>query len=185
MIEFKFNEAKTTQAAAFFLKKNGGKMNYMKLIKLLYLADRQAISLWERPLTGDAYVSMDNGPVLSKVLDKINYGKVPSIKSYWHKYISKPVSYSVSTMREPECDELSKREINLLEDIFEKYESFDQWEMVDICHQMLPEWKNPNGTSIPIYIDDILRALNKSEMDISSIDDEISSLNHVKAVLAS
>jgi uncharacterized phage-associated protein len=185
MIEFKFDEVKTTQAAAFLLKKNGGKMNYMKLIKLLYLADREAISLWERPLTGDAYVSMDNGPVLSRVLDKINYGKVPSMKSYWHRYISRPASYNVSVIREPEFDELSKRETKLLEDIFEKYERYDQWEMVDICHKVLPEWKNPNGTSIPIYPDDILKALNKTEMDIISIDDEISSLNHVKAVLAS
>jgi uncharacterized phage-associated protein len=185
MIEFKFDEAKTTQAAAFLLKKNGGKMNYMKLIKLLYLADRRAISLWERPLTGDTYVSMDNGPVLSKVLDKINYGKVPSKKSYWHKYISRPISYNVSITREPEYDELSAREIKLLEYIFRKYKSFDQWKMVDICHDILPEWKNPDGTSIPIHIDDILKALNKTEMDIIAIDEELSNLNHVKAVLAS
>jgi hypothetical protein len=40
MIRFICNEIKTTQDAALFLKLNGGKMNYMKLIKLMYLADR-------------------------------------------------------------------------------------------------------------------------------------------------
>ncbi len=114
-------------------------MSYMKLIKLLYLADREAIFLWGRPLTGDTYISMDNGPVLSKVLDKINYGKVPLIKSYWHKHISKPASYNVALAHEPEFDELSKREIKLLAEIFEKYEEFDQREMVEICHKILTE----------------------------------------------
>src|ERR1022692_1541243 len=43
-------------------------MNYMLLIKLLYLLDRRALSLWGRPVTGDDYFSMKYGPVLSEVL---------------------------------------------------------------------------------------------------------------------
>lgn len=184
MIEFKFNEAKTTQAAALLLKKNGGKMNYMKLIKLLYLADREALSLWERPLTGDAYFSMNNGPVLSKVLDKINSGKMPHMKSYWHKHISNPESYNVSLKDEPELDELSKREKGLLTNIYEKYRKYNQWKMVEICHKILPEWKEPAGTSIPIRIEDILKVLNKTAKEIRMIEAEVSSLNYVKAVLS-
>ena len=56
MITFKFNEKKTTQVAALFIKKHGRPLNYTKLIKLLYLTDREALSRWERPLTGDSYV---------------------------------------------------------------------------------------------------------------------------------
>ena len=52
-------------------------MSYMKLIKLLYLADREALLRWGRPITFDAYVSMDRGPVLSSVLDLINGGTAP------------------------------------------------------------------------------------------------------------
>jgi uncharacterized phage-associated protein len=185
MIIFNFDEAKTTQAAAFLLKKNDGKMNYMKLIKLLYLADREALSLWERPLTGDSYVSMDNGPVLSNVLDKINYGKTPSAKSYWHKYISNPSSYNVSLKQEPEFDELNKQERELLTAIFKEYKTFDQWEMVDICHKILQEWQNPKGTSIPIRIEDIFKALNKTEMETITTEEEVANLNYIKAVLSS
>ena len=32
-------------------------MSYMKLIKLLYLADREALARWGRPITTDQYVS--------------------------------------------------------------------------------------------------------------------------------
>jgi uncharacterized phage-associated protein len=186
MIRFQFDEAKTTQAAAFLLKENGGKMNYMKLIKLLYLADREALSKWERPITGDSYVSMDNGPVLSKVLDKINSGRNPSgIKSYWHKYISSPEGYNVKLLKQkPGFAELSKREKNLLLNIYQQYKQYDKWQMVDICHDVLPEWNYPQGSSIPIRIEDILRAINKTEKDIALIEEEIADLNYVKAILS-
>ena len=35
--EMRFNEVKATQAAARLLRNRGGRMSYMKLIKLLYL----------------------------------------------------------------------------------------------------------------------------------------------------
>src|SRR3989304_9016507 len=139
MINFKFNEIKTTQAAAFLLKKNNNKMSYMKLIKLLYLADREALSLWERTITGDSFFSMDNGPILSKTLNKINEGKMPRHESYWHKYISAPAHYNINLKKDPGVDELSKREKEVLNKISKKYEKYDKWEMVDICHKELPE----------------------------------------------
>ena len=38
-----FNERKAAQMAAFFLHQGGGKLEVLKLMKLLYLADRQAM----------------------------------------------------------------------------------------------------------------------------------------------
>lgn len=149
MITFHFNEAKATQAAAFLLKENGGEMNYMKLIKLLYIADREALLMWERPITGDSYFSMNKGPILSEVLDKITSGEMPTVESYWHKFISAPANYNVNLKQEPDFDELSKRESELLLNTFKKYKQHNQWAMVDICHQILPEWEHPNGTTIP------------------------------------
>lgn len=43
IMNFNFNERSSTQAAAFLIRRNGDKLNYMKLIKLLYLADRAAL----------------------------------------------------------------------------------------------------------------------------------------------
>jgi len=42
-------------------------MKYLGLLKLLYLADRDALKEIERPITGDRYFSLKNGPVLSRV----------------------------------------------------------------------------------------------------------------------
>ncbi len=178
MIRFICNEIKTTQDAALFLKLNGGKMNYMKLIKLMYLADREALSRWEIPLTGDSYFSMKNGPILSNVLDWISYGERPKEKLYWCRHISNPSRYNISLKKDPGESELSKREIELIKEINEKYEKFNQWEMVDICHKILPEWENPGATSIPIQIEDILKAICKTDREITLIEEDIANLEY-------
>ncbi len=183
MIEFKFNEIKTTQAASLFLKKNDGKMNYMKLIKLLYLVDREALKLWERPLTGDTYYSMGHGPVLSNVLDKIN-NEDPDDSSYWYKHITAPSNYNVELKEDLSIlDELSKREIELIDEFDKKYKDYNQFDMVRICHE-LPEWENVGNTSKPIGIKTILRKVNKSKEEIKAIEEELLDLNYVKEILS-
>ena len=171
MISFKFNETKTTQIAAFFIKQHGDKLNYTKLIKLLYLADREALSRWQRPLTGDSYVSMHNGPVLSKTYELIEYKEDPNNKSYWYRFISKQ-SYDVGLIKEPSSDELSKREVALIEKIHEAYKNKDWRQMIDICHKVCPEWKDPGYTSRPLDIESILKELNKTEEEIEIIREE-------------
>ena len=116
MIRFKFNEKKTTQVASLFIEKEGGTINYMKLIKLLYFADREALVSWERPLTGDTYFSMKHGPVLSNVLDIINNAGDPEGNSYWYKYISPPSNYEVGLIGEkpePEKTRSTPRETRI------------------------------------------------------------------------
>src|SRR5690606_22897948 len=91
----KFRDDKTTQAAVLFLQLRGGKMSYMRLIKLLYLADREALIRWGTPITFDAYVSMDRGPVLSRTYELISEGVRPGEESSWEKCISAPERYDV------------------------------------------------------------------------------------------
>jgi hypothetical protein len=49
-------------------------MSYIKLIKLLYLVDREALLLHGRPVTTDRYVQTDQGPSLSQINDLITMG---------------------------------------------------------------------------------------------------------------
>ncbi len=185
MIEFKFNEIKTTQAASLFLEKNGGEMSYMKLIKLLYLVDREALRLWERPLTGDTYVSMKHGPVLSNVYDIITNGEDPADNSYWYKHITAQSNYNVELKEDlPILDELSKRELELIGKVYEEYKDFDRWKMVDICHEILPEWENVGNTCKPIRINTILKKVDKSKEEIQKIEEEVLDLNDVKKLLS-
>jgi uncharacterized phage-associated protein len=151
-----FREDKATQAAALLLRWNDGTMNYMKLMKLLYFAERRFLLAHGRPITFDSYVSMDNGPVLSATLDKIKGARKPDAESYWQQHISAPRQYHVSLRADPGEDALSPAEIQALRDIFAEFGALSEWALVRYSHQHFPEWKDPAGSSKRIAIRDIL-----------------------------
>ncbi len=94
-------------------------MSYMKLIKLLYLADREALLRWGRPITTDRYVSIDHGPVVSNVYELIRAEPQPGRGQYWRRFVSAPDgNYDVSLLATPEPAELSQAEDLLLREIF-------------------------------------------------------------------
>ncbi len=170
----RFNEAKATQAAAFFLKLRGGKMHYIKLIKLLYLADRESLLRWGLPFTTDRHVSMDNGPVLSRILTLIT-DDIP--KPVWSAYISAPLGeYEVQLLQDAPTDQLSKAEEKLMNEIFEKFGHMNRWELIDTVMHKLPEWRNPCGSSIPITVREILEAGGEDAQDIREIVKEINAM---------
>jgi uncharacterized phage-associated protein len=44
-------------------------MNYMRLLKLLYIAERETLGRTGRPIVGGPVTAMERGPVLLEVLD--------------------------------------------------------------------------------------------------------------------
>jgi uncharacterized phage-associated protein len=171
----RFNEAKTAQLAGAFLKLAGGQMYYMMLIKLMYITDRAALIKWGRPLTWDSYVSMPHGPVLSATLDLINEG--PTLgrdDSPWHRLIIRATDpYQVKLQSEPSDEELSEAEEELIRIVFDKYGKMNRYKLRDMLHQVLPEWKDPKGSSLPIEYRDILAAGKKTPQEIAEIESEI------------
>jgi uncharacterized phage-associated protein len=167
-VRFFYNERKTTQAAAFLIDLATGSLNYMVLIKLLYLADREALIERGMPITGDRMVSMPHGPVLSQVLDEIHLGAGVDRHSVWYQSITEPVNHSVSLTSPAESDELSEYETGLLQRTFEKFGGMNQWALVEFTHS-LPEWTDPRGSSLPIDPTTILRLEGKSEDDIEAV----------------
>jgi len=172
----RFNEAKATQAAALLLKKRGGRMSYMKLIKLLYLVDRTALIRWGRPVTFDSYFSLQHGPVLSRTLDLITEGEAPDEPSIWSTCISEPQNYEIALKGECSTDELSQAEEDLIGEIFDQYGRMNRWQLVGRLHDELPEWQNPQGSSLPIEYRDILLAGGKTSREIAEIEAEIEGL---------
>lgn len=181
-MNMRFNEAKATQAAARILRNRGGRMSYMKLIKLLYLADREALARWGRPITTDTYVSMDKGPVLSHVLDRINEGPSPDDPSFWAQHIVPSGNYEVTLAEDPAGDLLSEAEDELLDEIFRAHGDLTRWQIVDLVHK-LPEWRDPQGGAIPIGYADILRAKNKKPEEIAAIENELAALSQMDALI--
>jgi uncharacterized phage-associated protein len=156
-----FNERRVAQMAAYLLDRGKGPMKYLKLMKLLYLADRESMKRHGHPISGDRYVSMDQGPVLSNTLNLIN-GAVKFQERGWDHWIADKADYAVSLKRKvsrESLDELSEADVDTLRDVHAKFGKSDQWKLVDYVHRYCREWTDPKGSSIPIKYEEIFRAL--------------------------
>lgn len=133
-------------------------------------------------MTNDGYWSMDNGLVLSRVLNLMTeetWGE-----SYWKRFISAPANWQVELIAEPENDELSKAESDLIREQYEKFQKMfghwgadDRWKLVDYTHH-LPEWRNPHGSSLPVAYEEVLI---KAEVPREKVDKIIQSMEEFVA----
>ena len=177
-----FNEAKATQAAARILRLRGGNMSYVKLIKLLYLADREALIRWGYPITTDCFVSMDIGPVVSRIYDLIRDEPPPGSILFWRKFISDAENYEVRLLSDPGSSELSGPEQKLIDEVFLQHGRHRRWTVVDYSRS-LPEWTHPDGGALPIHYRDILKAADKTESEISAVEEALDSAALLERVL--
>ena len=171
-IKLKFNEKKATEAASLLLSmQHGGRSDYLWLIKMLYFIDREAIKRWERPITTDFYVSMPHGPVVSTIYDIIMKNKPPL---FWKGFIvTLPKSFEVMLNGTPApIKKLSEAEVELIREIHNELGQYKGFELEAISHH-LPEWHDPNGSSIPIEWDELLTVLGFSLEDIKRIKAEL------------
>lgn len=174
-MKLRFDERKAAQAAARLIAREGGRISHLKLMKLMYLAERRALLSWGRPITFDSYVSMPHGPVLSFTLDRINLPKDPGDDaSYWQQVISERENHEIRLLTDDSpSDALSPAEEEVLDEVYREYGQMDQWQLRDFSHT-LPEWRDPKGSSVKIRIREILMSEGVSEDEALDIERELS-----------
>jgi hypothetical protein len=182
-----FNEKRATQAAAVLLSmRENRSLNYMVLIKLLYLADRESLLRWGSPLTGDQYYSMESGPVLSKTHDLVTEMPPPGEATFWGRYIQRS-EYDVKLLGDPGNEELSDADDSLLRELFVRYQDYydrNPFEFVDYLHRILPEYKQvEKGERIPLDYHDILVAGKKTVDEIRDIESDLRNIGWVQQFL--
>lgn len=141
MIHFSFDEITATEATAYLLNKYPGKKkDYGSLLKLLYLADKEALIQTNRTITGDEMMGMGHGTLLSKLYDLMKPSEPEG--EYFRRYIAKPPKgeWDVQLKEPPPNKRLSEAEKKILDRVFSEHgnKTFDQLE--DLTHQ-LREWK--------------------------------------------
>ena len=160
-----FNERKVAQMAAFLLGKGGDRMPHLKLMKLLYLSDREAMERYGFPISGDCIVAMPHGPVLSMTLNLMD-GDVESLPGGWDSLISDKENHELSlkgSVTRSDLDELSQADIDVLEAVWARFGHMGKYEIRDYTHDHCPEWTDPNGSSNPIPYEKVFRALGRSK----------------------
>ena len=179
---YMFNLKKVTALALYFLhrlsNKKSNKVEYIKIIKLMYLSDREMIKRYNKPITGDTYACMRLGPVLlntysliSENREKKHY-KNNENNSIWDDNIDTN-SYYLEKSKSSDLDyekTLTKKELSVIENIFTEFGRMKVFELVDMLHNRdkYPEWKDPKPNGImPLSIVTLLESLEKNDNQIN------------------
>ncbi len=165
-----FSVERTVQASAILLQAEPGhRMKYIRLLKLLYVADRESMRQTGFPITGDDPYAMRKGPVLTTVLRLVNGMRdstaAEAAAPVWDEWIQPQSDFYVGLLGDPGHKKLTRREIAILDSVAERYHGQDPWSIIEQLHQELPEWEKnyPGGnSSAAISAEDILDEVGQS-----------------------
>lgn len=111
----KLDVRKTVQAVAVLLHSDRcDRMSYLRLLKLLYIADRESLAETGRSMTGDRVLAMRHGPVLSEVYNLV--GAPPCDAGGWSEYLRKD-GYQLELVRDLGTPELSRYDLGKLGEV--------------------------------------------------------------------
>ena len=178
VMNFRFQTGKATEAACVFLQKGSGRMNIMKLVKLIYLLDRLSLDRRNIPVVGGDYLSMRNGPITSEMLDIINAGRLFGDKEAgWEKCVSDRRNHEIQLEQMPGREHLSDAELTLVNEIWAEHGGRDQWQLAEWCHTHCPEWTPLTRGCAPIAVERIAIALGKAPEEVRKLTREAAELN--------
>lgn len=168
-----FKERKAAQLAAALLDRAGGRLNVLKLTKLLYLVEREAMKRHGFQVSDDQMVSMPKGPVLSQTLDLTN-GNV--VSAAWDDLIEDRESHNVRlkhAISRNDLGALSDATMAVVDAVWAEFGQMSQWELVDYTHDQCAEWEDPNGSSLPIPARRVFMAVGTPSADAENMAKEL------------
>ncbi len=164
-----YSESKAAQIAAFFIFNAGEPIEILKLIKLMYFAERESFARYGEPMTGDSFFSLDHGPILSTTLDHIN-NLIDSEPGGWESWIKDRENHFVS-LRD-DCDPtekltlLSDADLEILAHTWSEYGSYTASQLRNLSHEICEEWENPDGSRLPISYSRLLKCVGHKDPEI-------------------
>jgi uncharacterized phage-associated protein len=178
---FGYNPRKAGQVAAFFAMSEGGLINVVKLVKLIFLADRAFMGKYDEPMLMDRFVSMRLGPVDSRTYECVNQGE-----QGWDEFISDRADHKVglasNAVTIESLDELSEADTEVLGEIWKQFGHLDQWQLVKYTHDNCPEWEDPGESSSPIPYARIFKFLGKARPN--ELEKNVNESKRIAAILS-
>jgi uncharacterized phage-associated protein len=142
MIRFYFDEAKAVETLVH-IANAWPKITPFYLSKVLFIADRDHLRDFGRPVTGDAYIAMDNGPVPSRIYDiikgKLDFFGDPTAISEALTIDEKATYHQISAKRKANTDLLSETDIAALDSAIKFCRGKSFTHLSSLTHQE-PAW---------------------------------------------
>ena len=176
IIKFDYDPQAAREVVLWFLNKHGGKLDILKLVKLIFLADREHLFRYGRTIVGGFYVAMQHGPVPSNLYDDLKDAKQFPDK---HPYDFSG-EYQLTAKESFDEDEFSESELEILEMIDSEFGKMDPFKLRDLTHELKAYQKNypdiNQKTSNPMsYEDFFLDTVDKDMLDLILEDVEVKS----------
>jgi len=140
---FEFNHKKAVQALNYFATKEGGVINKMKAIKLIWLSDRAHIRRYGRPIIMDEYFALPFGPIPSNTKDLAENNDVFTSEdeaNYRNQYIETVNKYKFRSIEPIDEKVFSKTDLMVLEKVFSVFGNLTEFDLSNLSHEF-PEWK--------------------------------------------
>jgi len=181
---FPFELAKAVQSfGVLFSSENDPKVAYYRLLKLLYISDREFLKETGRPIVGGTDVAMDKGPLNSQTYDLIK-GEHPD-SNLFLRHFAKDGKRLLVMCINPGRDDLSRKEVRKLIEVSERYRDLDDDEIGDLTHEFLEYRQNyVPKTSRLISLQSKLEALGITENE-ESIKSDIEAIVAWKQLIGS
>lgn len=162
-IKFVLDREKAIQAVLWLLGRNNGTMDKLMLVKLFFLADREHLARYGRPIVGGDYCAMDFGPVSSGLYDLVK-----------EKDTGLPFAtegYQIRANGTSDQRLLSKSDLDVLDEIYKSYGHMDNFMLVDMTHE-LKAYKNnepAKGTCKELPYEDFFLDLDAKAQEMLKI----------------
>ena len=136
-------ERQAAQLSAAFILKARRAVGLVRLLKLVYLAEREAIRRSGSPIILDNIYAMEAGMVLSQTFDLMKGKPGTPTTGDWAEFIAPPSNRGINVHRgvgEALLDGLSPDDFNVVEYIWARHGSKTKDELVHEVHHKLKEW---------------------------------------------
>ncbi len=176
-----FDSRKAAQIAAYFTARQPD-IEKLKLIKLMYLAERAALAKYGRPMIYDELYSLKDGPICSSALNGIN-GEIDS--DTWSRYIvmdanRRNIHLQMNVSRD-DLDEVSDAEMDVLESVWSEFGHFTAGQIRQWTHDHCPEYTEVDQGRVPITYAALLQAIGVES--ISDIEADIAQARKLSSYL--
>ena len=167
-----YTEKKAVQAAYHVCRFAGGTIDFQRLLKILYLADRISLEQRGRPITFDLLCNMDQGPLPSTIYDRFKplIHRNSSIPQHpeWSRAFSKQGVFNLRACEDPGVDCLSRNNLRILEEAYLFAQQYRIKDDLEKYLHSLPEYVDPTGSSLPISYRTILENFGYSKDEIDN-----------------
>ena len=176
------NILKTKAAFVYIISKFDG-IDILRAFKILYFANKDHLARYGRAIIDDDFCALPNGPVPSNIYDavkkaqgKTNYFPFEGIDEIVNAInidSSGEFDYIIYSNEEPDCDELSKSDIECLERSYNENKDLSFKELSSKSHDLAWEnaWETKHASKIDVF--NMARAAGAGEEMVNYIEENI------------